>query len=209
MTISVFNRKGGVGKSAISINLTLELGYDLIDNDPYGGVVDLLNYKKHKKRGFTINKNNEDIPFRRDTIYDFSSCEDNRTIKIIERSDIVIVPTLHSHQDIRATVLTILDIKNKNIIVVINKVDTRSMKKQGGRVWYKDFEDTKKNIENLLPKKKIIFLSIKDNKAWLNSVAKARSIKQLAKDSNLVKHNSLAAIADLDLLLNTIRDIDV
>ena len=107
MIITVYSLKGGVGKTSISLNLSVELKHNLIDNDPFGGVTELLNKGKRKKIGYSVHEDEESIPRARNTVYDFGGFKDDRTHPILAKSDVVIIPTLHSYADIKTTVSTI------------------------------------------------------------------------------------------------------
>ena len=211
--MTVYSLKGGVGKTSIALNLAVELKHNLIDNDPFGGVTELLNKGKKKKIGYSVNEDEEFISKSRNTIYDFGGFKDNRTHSILSKSDVVIIPTLHSYGDIKSTVSAIKRLKElnqKNIIVVINKVNTSTKKKQGDTVWFKDFTDTRENIRALASKvnidtSKVQFIGLRDNKAWLKSTSKGKSLIQLADTSRLIKHSSKSAIEDLEKLLELVK----
>lgn len=217
MIITVYSLKGGVGKSSISSNLTLELGLKLIDNDPFGGVTELLNKGKKKKIAYSVHEDSHSIPKSKNTVYDFGCFKDNRTHSIIEKSTVVIIPTLHSYSDIKTTVFTIMKIQElgqKNIIVAINRLNTSSKKQIGSKKVLRDYVETKEHIETLCKKNKIniddiLFVGIRENKAWSKSTSKGKSINQLAKTSRLVEKSSEGAIEDLNTLVEAILSYGV
>jgi len=217
MVITVYSLKGGVGKTSISLNLSVELEHKLIDNDPFGGVTELLNKGKKTKVAYSVHEDEESIPKSRNTVYDFGGFKDNRTHSILAKSDVVIIPTLHSYADIKTTVSTIKrlqDLNQKNIIVAINKVNTATKRKQGSRVWFKDFTDTEEQIKALcshfdIDTSKIKFIGLRDNKSWLKSTSKGKSLIELAQTSRLVEHSSKSAIEDLNSLLEQVKSYEV
>lgn len=208
MNISLFGLKGGVGKTSISLNLALELDYPFVENSKYGGVSDILNKYQQRRRAFRIGDDEEYISLRTDAIYDFSTCVDPRSEEVLTRSDLVIVPTLHSYQDIEMTVQCVNILKGlgqNNILIVINRINTRYKKTQGGRSWYTDYENTKHSIQQALKDQSIDFIGIRENKGWSRASELGKSILKLADSNNLMAKNYKGAIEDLKKLFERIE----
>ena len=214
MNIAIYSLKGGVSKSSIACNIAIEKKMDLIDNDPFGGVTELINKHRRKNTAYTV-KDNEKIPLSHNTVYDLGGFRDPRTKDILEAVDLVIVPTLHSYSDVKTTVTTIHtlnQLKQKNILVIINKVQTNRKKYDDvtKEKQYVDFIETRNNIINAcsandIKLKNVYFLSVRQNKIWTKSTSNGKSIFQLAEKSDLVKHSSKAAIEDLQNILDFIK----
>jgi len=132
---------------------------------------------------------------------------------VVKVADVVIIPTLHSYSDIKATLSTIVELQKNlnqnNIIVAINKVSTSSKKKdENGDKDYADYVDTKANIKAFISQNnltKVEFIKIRDNKSWKNSTSKGKSIIHLSKKSPLVKNSSKSGIEDLEKLVKLVR----
>jgi len=212
MIISVYSPKGGVGKTSLSLNLSSTLDFTLLSNDEFGGVTDLVNKGRRRNKAFLVGINDEEILKQNNSVYDFGGFRDNRVKKILSSSNVVIIPTLHSHSDIKATLSTIIElnkINQKNIIIAVNRVTTNSSKKnkQGLKI-YTEFLETKTEIKDFLETNnlpKVKFIQIRDNKAWRKSTSKGRSLIELAEKNKLVKHSSKSAIEDLVSLINAIK----
>jgi len=211
MNISLFSLKGGVSKTSIALNLALELNYPYIENDRYSGVSDLLNKYQHSKRAFLINSDEEYISLLSNAIYDFSTCVDPRSKVILAKSDLVIIPTLHSYQDIKLTVQCISTLRKlgqENILIVINRINTRYKRTQGSYTWYDDYKKTENSILASLKDKNIQFIGIRENKGWSKATELGKSIFTLASSQNLMAKNYQGAVEDLTSLLAIVKQYE-
>jgi len=133
MIITIYSFKGGVGKTSISVNLSLTLGWQVYSNDYYSPLEDVLAKERFKKY-----EPNEEIPpyMGKDSlIFDFGGQIDFRIIPAILQSNFVIIPLINELIDIRVTISTIEAIRelNDNIIIVVNRTqkdDFQQAKKQ-------------------------------------------------------------------------------
>jgi len=108
MIISVWNKKGGVGKTALSYSLALDLDTYYISNDE--SIVPSI------YTGAKVEK----IPtlIKEDCVYDFGgfSFSDPKIVDIFKKSDWVIVPLIANENGLIKTLLTIEDlVKNMDI----------------------------------------------------------------------------------------------
>jgi len=213
MIISVYNLKGGTGKTSIALNLAKTRNSYFIENDIIG-VSDVFN--KHGQldtaRNFSETKK---IPIIDNVVYDFGGHLDKRITSVLVKSDLVIVPTLHSYQDIKSTISMIeslLNIKQKNILVVINKVGTRAVKTSSdGNPLFSEYEKTKNIILDHLEervgkrKHKIMFMMLRESKAWHHSTYRGDSILHMAEEDSRLRYSFRNSITDLNRLLKVVK----
>lgn len=121
MILTVYNFKGGVGKTSISVNLSLTLGWKIYSNDFYCPLEDVLPAGSFKK----YEPNEEIQPYTGNSslIFDFGGQIDFRIIPAILQSDFVLIPLINESIDIKVTLSTIEALReiNDNIIIIINR----------------------------------------------------------------------------------------
>ena len=173
MKITIFNFKGGQGKTTISLALALSYGFFIVTNDEYSPIDKVLpnGYTKHLAQ----NEKLPNIPDHIPTIYDFNSCSDKRIIKVLGLSEWVIVPVSYSSPlDMQVTIKSIKEIEqyNKNILIIINKA------KKG------DFEKAGKVLNNFF---NYPMLELKESTAFIKMITKKSSIQDLIKENKLLE----------------------
>lgn len=126
MKITVYNFKGGVGKTSISVNLSLTLDYGIITNDIYSPLEKVL--PKEKLLKLEIDQDVPSLPDNYNVIFDLGGHVDKRAIKAIKMSDYVLIPTTAEFLDLQLAINTIEEVKsyNNNIIIVANKADSNA-----------------------------------------------------------------------------------
>ena len=120
MQIATYTIKGGTGKSALSICLSLENDLGIISNDalfPYDHYI--------KDDNLLVVNPDEDfpsIPSDMKVIYDLGGYADQRVIEILKAVELVIVPMLTGDEQQEICRRSIANIAqfNKNILVVAN-----------------------------------------------------------------------------------------
>lgn len=179
MLITVYNFKGGQGKSKISINLALTMDYAIITNDLCSSNDLLL----PKERFLKINKDEkfpEGLKTEDNIIFDLGGYIDNRVIDVLKISDVILVPVIQESNDeenIRVTIKTIDSIKkyNNNIIIIANKIEKKSGKGS-------DLLELKDTLNKLYD---FPIYPIKKSKVVGNIFKKKKSIKEISEENGL------------------------
>ena len=187
--ITIWTTKGGCGKTSISAELALRLQYPVITNEKNS----MLSHVIGKDR-LLILQEEQDIPdLDTGVIFDFGGFIDNRLVKVLKLSDIVIVPTLPEASDIQGCIYSLSTIKNynSNAIVVVNKTENK-----------KDFISVKSIINDIdnLP-----IFEIKKSRAFPNIYIKKQSIKEMSNHSPLDKYNYRKVLEQLDYLIKSLK----
>ena len=126
-----FSLKGGVGKTSLASAISLELSWinqpvPVITNDPISPLEDLLG-----SENAMLIQQGQEIPNTfgkdEDVIIDLGGFVDDRSIPVLENAKTIVIPTLGSFLSLSGLVGTLQEVErfNKNIVVVINRVDKK------------------------------------------------------------------------------------
>lgn len=184
-TITVFNKKGGTGKTSIAFNIAKDLNLPLLSNDD--SVIEDIYPNKAKI-----------IPdiklIEHDCVYDLGGYIDSHIIDIIKNSSTIIIPTTLDINSIKRTINTTIEIDKycSNIIIIINRVKANIKK-------YNQSINALKQLN-----KKIIYF--RESEAINNSIHLGISIIELYNQSNLSKIQYNAIYNDYVNLLNILKD---
>ena len=170
---TVFSLKGGVGKTAFSIALSLELekkGLDVpvLSNDRVSIVEDVLG-----ERGMVLEEN-QDFPSQLkkndDFILDLGGFLDDRVVNVVKKSKNVVIPTLSDYGSLQATITTVNDIKrlNDNVTIILNRIDKNEF-----LGIYEVIRDSCGAFQ---------VFPLKNSKAFENAQNKKKSISQMMED---------------------------
>lgn len=175
MIISIFNKKGGVGKTSLSFSLAKDLKYFLISNDD--SVIELC-YKDKAK----IMQEPKIID---DCVYDFGGFVTPHISKILEISDYIIIPLTSDLNSLKKTVQTVKEIENTNIIFVANKSEKE------------DFKEIENYLESYF---KFPIFEIKNSRIWAKTFKEKKSVSEIKtknKLNNFVYRDALGGYEDL------------
>jgi len=175
MKITVYNYKGGTGKTRISLNLALTMNFSVITNDVYSPVDSVLDKKSFLK--LKIDQKMPKLPKDADVIFDFGGYPDERAITALKESNYVLIPVLLDFGDLQVTLDFINEIKkyNKNIIIIANRT------KKGG------LNQIKKAVGKFFPNFPVF--EIKESKAMTNLFNEKKSIYDMVQEGGIKKYH--------------------
>ena len=186
MKITIFNLKGGQGKTTRSLSLALLYKFLVITNDEYSPIDKVLSkgHVKHLKQADPLPSVPDDV----NLIYDFGGYPDSRLIEAVQSSNLVIIPIIYeSPLDMQTTIKTIREIEqhNRNILIVVNKTQKT------------DFLKSKKVLDEFFS---YPILEIKKSTAFVKMVEKKKSIKELMKDSYLFSYHYKTPLEQIEAI---------
>ncbi|MEA3418130.1 MAG: hypothetical protein U9Q90_01935 [Campylobacterota bacterium] len=186
--ITLYNVKGGVGKSSLAFQLAKHYSLPLYTNDIYSALTDIHKIDPKEKKS--------ELP---DCVLDLGGFSDHRIASYIKNSDVIIIPTLYSKLDLQSTVLTTRDIievkPDAKIIIVINK--TRS---NDGKM----IDETKRTLGKYLPFD-AQYIEIRASKCFYHSVNSGQSIFEIY---NANKMNKKYYVNTINSVYELITEID-
>lgn len=131
MKISVFNLKGGVGKSVISLNLALTMQYNLVTNEPYGKIEEVLPEGSFYRMKI-IQKTAPKFSKKSNIIFDMGGYVDSKVSGVLQQSDCVLMPIVFgTKDDIQVSINAINEAQryNPNIIIIANRTQKNDRKR--------------------------------------------------------------------------------
>ncbi|NQZ59561.1 MAG: hypothetical protein HRT88_19090 [Lentisphaeraceae bacterium] len=191
MKVVVYNFKGGVGKTAISLNLALETGWGVVANEQYSPIEDAL-----PEGSFIKVEHNKDfpvIPEDMDVIYDLGGYPEKRVIPVLEECDVIFIPTYtDSSPDIKVTKKTISELLpfNKNIYIIANK-------------------STEKEAQAMTEALELPVLTLPTSKGFKRIYTDRKSIRQQTEGNKLLAHSYRNVIAKFDKILDIVQGVTV
>jgi chromosome partitioning protein len=195
MKITIFNQKGGVGKTMLATQIALYFDLNIVELDPYGILKQLIP-NKVIKLGLRDNIS-ESID---DVVFDFGGFDDARLDKIAKISNLVIIPFNPTLVSLGGTLKSYYRIKNlnQNILFVAN-----------GYIKEQDVKEAIEFLEENI-KETIDYFAIPFTRAVQTAENEVVSIINLPKQGGLKKHtySKIAKIFE-NLMIYIKRKINV
>ena len=196
---TVFSLKGGVGKTSLAGSICLELKnrglhVPIITNDPISPLEKVFGSDLALKL-----PSGKDFPEELDTdsevIMDLGGFVEDRIIKLLKKSKIVLVPTLNDLLSIQGCLSTVHEVKqfNDQIAIIVNRTDK------------KEFFDIYELLRDKCPYP--VFL-IKQSKAMENVFIQKLSISEMMDENPLMKRAYREVNEQLNKVINFIEGKD-
>lgn len=175
MKITVWNLKGGQGKTVLSLSLAMQYGFYVVTNDVHSPIDEILEEGKALRVG--VNEDLPEVPEDIDLIYDFGGYPDHRVIEAAKQSKYVIIPLIYgSALEMQVTINAIAEIEEytKNIIVIANKCSKGDLER----------------IQKVLNKfYSYPILEVKNSTAFGKAIDKRMSLKKLIESNPLFAYH--------------------
>jgi cellulose biosynthesis protein BcsQ len=174
MQITIYNFKGGVGKTSIALNIALTCNFGIITNDVYSPLEKVLSEKKFIK--IFQEEALPDIPEDIDVIFDLGGHVDQRAIKAITETDQIVVPTTGDYINLQVTIDAITEIEKytKKIVIIANRTSKNS------------FNKIKKILNHFCD---YPVIELKESKAFSNIFSEKKSIQAMVNEGGLKAYN--------------------
>lgn len=192
MKFTVYNFKGGQGKTVISANLALTLDFAVVTNDYYSPIDTLLPPERVLK--LTPADHLPVFDENYSIIFDLGGYIDERAISALEQSKYVLVPVLNEFKALQTTIHTIEEIAkyNSNILIIANSVQKN------------DLSVIRNVVENTLPDLKLKVLPIKRSTALDTVFELKTSIKDIVYKGGSLGYHFSPVAKQFDAIINHI-----
>ena len=191
MKITIFNQKGGVGKTMLATQIALYFDLKIIELDPYG-ILKSLMQDRVLKFGLRdkIDENLDNV------VFDFGGFDDLRLSQVAKQSNLVIIPFNPTLISLGGTLKSYYKVRdlNENILFIAN-----------GYLKEQDVKDAVEFLEENI-KEHIDYFSIPYTRAVQTAENEIVSIIDLPKQGGLKKHTYSKIARIFENLMEVIKD---
>ena len=191
MKITIYNQKGGVGKTMLATQIALYFNLKIIELDPYGILKSLM-----PNRVIKVGLRDKIDENLNDVVFDFGGFDDLRLENVSKQSDLVIIPFNPTLVSLGGTLKSYYRIKNlnQNILFVVN-----------GYVKEQDVKDAVEFLEEHI-KEPIEYFAIPFTRAVQTAENEVVSIVDLPKQGGLKKHTYSKIAKNFEELMEIIKN---
>jgi len=191
MKITIYNQKGGVGKTMLATQIALYFNLKIIELDPYGILKSLM-----PNRVIKVGLRDKIDENLNDVVFDFGGFDDLRLENVSKQSDLVIIPFNPTLVSLGGTLKSYYRIKNlnQNILFVVN-----------GYVKEQDVKDAVEFLEENI-KVPIEYFAIPFTRAVQTAENEIVSIIDLPKAGGLKKHTYSKIAKNFEELMEIIKN---
>jgi chromosome partitioning protein len=191
MKITIFNQKGGVGKTMLATQIALYFDLKIIELDPYG-ILKSLMQDRVLKFGLRdkIDENLDNV------VFDFGGFDDLRLSQVAKQSNLVIIPFNPTLISLGGTLKSYYKVRdlNENILFIAN-----------GYLKEQDVKDAVEFLEENI-KEHIDYFSIPYTRAVQTAENEIVSIIDLPKQGGLKKHTYSRIARIFENLMEVIKN---
>ena len=191
MKITIFNQKGGVGKTMLATQIALYFDLKIIELDPYG-ILKSLMQDRVLKFGLRdkIDENLDNV------VFDFGGFDDLRLSQVAKQSNLVIIPFNPTLISLGGTLKSYYKVRdlNENILFIAN-----------GYLKEQDVKDAVEFLEENI-KEHIDYFSIPYTRAVQTGENEIVSIIDLPKQGGLKKHTYSRIARIFENLMEVIKN---
>lgn len=207
MRLTIYNVKGGAGKTPLAVNIVLDNEWAIGTNEPYH-VLDTF-VPDERLLSVPMEEEFPEIPDDIDIVFDLAGSISRHSLSItsaVKQSDLVIVPIYNELKCLTAGVQTILEVApfTENIIVVATK-----LQKKRGEI-FKDWSDSqdcrnvRKVVEEMI-KFPVPVLPLKFSTAFERIFEDEKSIRQLMQTDPLFARSFKDVSSQFDAIYEQIE----